>query len=40
MGLAHFGVCKLLGASNPMFGAKQLSLTVNRITVVAFDAQH
>ncbi len=26
MGLAQFGVCKPLASSNPMFGAKRLSL--------------
>jgi hypothetical protein len=32
--------CATPQSSNPMFGAKRLPLTVIRITVVAFDAQH
>jgi hypothetical protein len=39
MGLAQFGVCKPLTSSNPMFGARRLSLNRYRIGC-RIDAQH
>ena len=35
MGLTNPGVCKPQSSSNPMFGAKQLSLNRDTISVVA-----
>ena len=40
MGLTHWRIVQIPSASNPMFGAKRLSLNRDTESVVAVDAQH
>jgi hypothetical protein len=40
MGFAHWQIVQISSASNPMFGAKRLSLNRDTESVVAVDAQH